>query len=106
MTNQNLNERLDAFRAEMFAKFKAVEHKHRDGSVTDDKVDWLNFDWGSIRDHFIAEFAEYFNLTAAETQQLYGLVYTRENKLEVENPKEAVDVANLAFLMWWWRLQP
>ena len=49
----NLNERLDAFRAEMFAKFVAVEHKHRGSSVVDDNVDWQEFDWDAIEQHFM-----------------------------------------------------
>lgn len=105
VSSLNVNERLDTFRAEMFAKFKAVEHKHRRESVTDDRVDWLAFDWAAIESHFIEEFAEYFNLTQGETNQLYGLVYTRKNKLDPNSAKEAVDVANMAFLLWWRRSQ-
>lgn len=97
----NLNERLDAFRAEMFAKFIMVEHKHRVNSVTDDKADWLTFDWEAIEQHFIVEFAEYFNLTKEETDQLIGLIYRAENYHDQRKPKEAVDTANMAFLMWW-----
>jgi len=97
----NLNERLDAFRAEMFAKFKRVEHKHRGASVTDDNVDWTSFDWEQIEEHFIKEIAEYFSLTKAETDQLFGLIWRAENRNDQRSPKEAVDVANVAFLMWW-----
>ncbi|KKR01662.1 MAG: hypothetical protein UT24_C0003G0069 [Candidatus Woesebacteria bacterium GW2011_GWB1_39_12] len=100
--NQNLNEQLDAFRAEMFAKFKAVEHKHRGASVTDDNIDWLTFDWEQIEQHFIEEFAEYFNLTKDEIDQLIGLIYRSENYNDPRKTKEAVDAANMSFLMWWY----
>ena len=83
--SQNLNERLDAFRAEMFAKFKRVEHKHRGNSVTDDEVDWLTFDWEKIRDHFWEE--------------------VEELRKSPTDDKECVDIANMAFLLWWFNIQ-
>ncbi len=105
VASSNLNECLDTFRAEMFAKFKAVEYKHRGQSVTDDKIDWMSFDWDGIEAHFIEEFAEYFNLTKEETDQLIGLIYRSENYHDPRKPKEAVDTANMAFLMWWFETQ-
>ena len=101
ISSLNLNERLDAFRAEMFAKFKRVEHKHRDNSVTDDSIDWMTFNWDQIEQHLIEEFGEYFNLTKQEIDQLLGLIYRSENRHDSHSEKEAIDLGNMAFLMWW-----
>ena len=101
VSSLNLNERLDAFRAEMFAKFKRVEFKHRGNSVTDDNVDWMTFDWDKIENHFIEEIAEFFNLTKEETDQLFGLIYRAQNRHDLQSAKEAIDIGNMAFLLWW-----
>jgi hypothetical protein len=84
---KTLNERLDAFRKEMFEKFLAVEHKHRGNSVTDDSVNWLHFDWSQIEAHFWEEIDE-----------VKGAM--RHGSSETQT-KELVDVANMAFLLWW-----
>lgn len=82
-----LNERLDRFRKAMFDKFVAVEHKHLGNSVTDDKVDWLTFDWSQIEAHFWEEISE------VKLAMRHG-----SSRMQM---KELVDVANMAFLLWW-----
>ena len=84
---KTLNERLDAFRLEMLDKFKAVEHKHRGNSVTDESIDWLTFDWSQIEAHFWGEIDE-----------VKGAMRHGSSELQT---KELVDVANMAFLLWW-----
>lgn len=115
--SKKLNQNLDEFRAEMFAKFKAVEHKHKGNSVTDDKVNWLAFDWKAIEAHFIDEFCEFFALEAEDRKALMKMIQQKKDfyiwantpedrgragvVAEPDREKEAVDVANMAFLMWW-----
>ena len=109
-----LNSRLDLFRQEMMDKFRAVEHKHRDGSVTDDSLDWLTFDWPAIEAHFVDEFCEFFALESDDIRSLMRAIQDKKDfylwgnmdrgragtVAEPDRAKEAVDVANMAFLMW------
>lgn len=87
MSNQNLLDRLAQFQKEQMARFIAVEHKHQRNSITDDNVDWRKFDWRAIEEHFWQE-----------VDELKGAFRHGSSQTQV---KELVDVANLAFLLWW-----
>ena len=76
----------------MLAKFYAVEHKHKGDSVTDDSKDWLHFDWQGNDAHFWSEIDE---LTEASNQGD-----------RIQATKELIDIANMAFLLWWRGSQP
>lgn len=76
-----LKGRLSDFSNEMLTKFRAVERKHQYDSVTDDAVNWARLDWESIEKHFWRE--------------------VKEVRAKRRRGKEYVDVANMAFLMWW-----
>ena len=76
-----LRRRLADFKEEMIRAFIGAEYKHKEESVTDDEFDWRNFDWVAIEEHFWKEIDE-----------------LKENP---GSPKELVDIANMAFLLWW-----
>ena len=115
---ETLEQRLDVFKAVMLDKFKQVEHKHRGNSVTDPNVDWLTFNWEQIETHFVDEFCEYFGLFEEERKKIWKVIRAnREFRAfqgdrgragplwEPNEEEEAIDVANMAFLMWWRALQ-
>jgi hypothetical protein len=87
MKGMKLNERLDAFRTAMFDKFKQAEHKHRGESVMDDKIDWMSFNWRAINSHFWEE-----------VRELQAAISNGDGNSVKD---ELVDVANMAFLLWW-----
>ena len=86
-----LDKRLYAFREVMLNKFIEVEYKHPHNSVTNDNVDWNNFDWNAITNHYFEEIEE--------VKQMH-----LENRIRATpiNPKEYIDVANMAFLLYWY----
>lgn len=69
---------LNEFNRAQIAKFIAVEHKHPNDSVTTD--DWSKWDWDSIRKHFLDEIKELLEAP--------------------HDPKELIDIGNIAFLLW------
>ena len=82
-----LESALDAFKTKMLEKFRARAVKHGDRSVTIAGATYLHDD-GVIRGlwrHFGAE-VDKFRRADRDTQ----------NEMD-----EAVDVANMAFLIWW-----
>ena len=84
-----LRARLERFSDEMFKKFLAVEYKHRKNSVTDDATDWFTFDWDAIEEHFWEEVSEVND------------TLKNPHASDEIRAKELVDVANMAFLLWW-----
>ena len=75
---------LQEFTKEMRAKFQLRDVKHGDDSVL--KVGVVNADYRVIADKLVDEYHEW--LAAPEETE--------------EEAAETVDVANSAFLIWWW----
>ena len=86
-----LEEALDQFKAQMLDKFYARAEKHGDRSITilgsDAFIDEGTGDgtWAQLWSHFNQEVGE-IRATLPESQ---------------EESAEAIDVANMAFLIWW-----
>jgi hypothetical protein len=93
-----IQERLDEFKVEQLAAFIRAQPKHPEDDVLDDKTDWSKFDVSMLEVHLIEELCEYFEVSEETTQKIVNLLYPRAPG--PRNPKEAVDIANMAFLLW------
>ena len=76
-----MTKRLNQFKHEMYDKFVEVDGKHQGESVLDDNIDWDSFNWNAIESHFWEE--------------------VEELRQSNHDSKECIDVANMAFLLWW-----
>lgn len=76
----NIHEALAAFEAAMLAKFAAVDHKHGKPSIFE-VATGAGFDRASLVAHLQNEIVEWLHAPESVT--------------------ELVDVANMAFLLWW-----
>ncbi len=80
-----LEQKLNQFKGEMLAKFRLRADKWGKDSVTRDDFDWRNYPLESIQDRFLHEITERF---------------PDHDDATLDETKEDVDIANMAFLDW------
>ena len=85
MPSSLLEQKLEEFKQEMLAKFVLRADKWGKASVTRDDFDWVGYPLESIREGFLGEIAERF---------------PTKHDQALNEMKEDIDVANMAFLDW------
>ena len=80
---RKIDKYLREFNKAQIDKFEKRKNKHTDDNVTDDNTDWSKLDFMDLYNHLMDEIVEFEH---AETP--------------ARMRDEAIDVANLAFLVW------
>ena len=71
---------LDEFNKAQLEKFIKRQDRNKGFNVCDNNLDWTTINWDHVRNHFLGELKEIIEAP--------------------HDPKELIDIGNMAFLLW------
>lgn len=80
---RKIDKYLKEFNQAQINKFEKRKNKHTDDNVIDDNTDWSKLSFMDLYNHFMDEIVEFENAATPARMR-----------------DEAIDVANMAFLLW------